>query len=127
MKQSRANKKQVSNNIVFVPRTTMQFNTSCKSRHPEVIVPVNNTESNTHPMDWGKMDRDSQSFIELGKQYLHQIREVNRSLNLIIESTKAETYSNSPKGSLVTILGLAGSQAKINELFAVANTIFPSD
>ena len=62
-----------------------------------------------------KIDWDSQSFIELGKQYLHQIREVNRSLNLIIESAKAETYTNLPKGALVTVLGLAGSQAQINK------------
>ena len=82
--------------------TTMQFATSCKSRQPEGIVPANNTEPNTHPMDWeqdiaqisdrAKIDRDSQSFLELGKQYLHQIRELNKTLNLIIESAKTDTY-----------------------------------
>ena len=51
MKQSRTTKKQVNNNIVIVLMTTIQFATSGKSRQPEVIVPANSTESNTHPMD----------------------------------------------------------------------------
>ena len=51
--------------------TTVQLATSCKSRQPEIIAPANDTESNIHPMDWGKdiaqtADRDSQLFIVLG-------------------------------------------------------------
>ena len=59
--------------------------------------------------DRAKIDRDSQSFLELGKLYLHQIRKLNKTLNLIIESAKADTYSSSPKGALVTVFGVAGS------------------
>ena len=70
---------------------------------------------------------DSQSFLELRKQYLKQIRDLNRTLNLIIASAKADIYSSSPKGALVMALSVADSQAKINDLFSVANMIFPSD
>ena len=71
------------------------------------------------------MNQDSQTLRKLSKQYIQQIRLANRSLNFIIENTKAQTYTSSPQRSLAALLGLATSQARINELFTIANAIFP--
>ena len=56
---------------------------------PKSTAPTNDTKSNIHPLDWKNditqaIDRDainidSQSIIMLGKQYIQQIREVNKS------------------------------------------------
>ena len=39
----------------------------------------------------------------------------------------AQTYTSSPQRPLTALLGLATSQARINELFTIANAIFPPD
>ena len=132
MMKSRATKKQVGENIIFVLAVTIQFATPCKSKQP-VVKASDKTKPKSNPMQWSNdlaqsetkdsveidIHRDSQSFLELSKQYLNQIRELNRKLNLIIASPKTDTSSSFPKAALIMALGVAGSQAKIEELFSL--------